>query len=189
MLLCCEMAKQKHSWKDIKKVLAEFSSKQLLELAQDLYKFSSENKSFFHTRFLDSKDGKVDLAPYKKRIQKAISPESGRYSLSKGRQAINEFKKATGNIHDTLELMLYYVHCGNNFTLELGDIDEPFYNSMESMFDSMVKKLIQTKDNDLMVEFLEKMEKEYNRVDGIVGWWYPDSLNYCLEELRSAITD
>ena len=39
--------------------------------------------------------------------------------------------------------MLFYVEQGVLFTNEYGDIDEPFYNSMESMFESALALIAQ----------------------------------------------
>lgn len=184
-----KMTKTKQNWKDIKPVLADFSSKQLLALAQDLYNFNPENKAFFHARFLKTNAGLADLASYKERIEYYICPVEPwdrDYSLREGRKVLSEFKKANGNLKDTLELMLYYVRCGNSFTLEFGDIDEAFYNSMESMFYDLVKKLIKEKDEKLAAEFLPQMEAEFQRVDDQVGWGYPDGLRDCLSELYEA---
>ena len=131
------MSNKKPTWKDIKRVLAEMGAPQLRGVLHDLYGFSSENKAFFHSRFLSDPGGGNHLEPYKARIRKAICPKEPwkqDVQLYDGRKAISEFKKANGNLSDLLSLMLFYVTCGNNFTLEFGDIDESFYDSMESMF-------------------------------------------------------
>ena len=39
--------------------------------------------------------------------------------------------------------MLYYVEMGVQFTNAYGDIDEAFYNSMESMYERAVKYIAQ----------------------------------------------
>ena len=98
------------------------------------------------------------------------------------------FKKANGNTHDTLTLMLYFVKCGNDFTLEFGDIDEGFYNSMGSMFSRVVQTLLKQQDEQLFAEFLPQLEAEFQRVDGQMGWGYPDELADHLAELRDAIS-
>jgi hypothetical protein len=131
------MNKAKISWKDVKPVLSGFSSTQLLGLVQDLYRLNAENASFMHARFLSDDTKQGHLAPYMTKIQGAISPKEPwkqDVKLAEGRKAISEFKKANGNIRDTLTLMIYYVKCGNDFTLEFGDIDEGFYDSLCSMF-------------------------------------------------------
>jgi len=114
------MSSAKKSWKDIKPVLSGFTSPQLLGLVQDLYRLNAENASFMHARFLSDSTKKEYFTPYMTRIQRSISPKlrwKQDVKLAEGRKAISEFKKASGNIRDTLILMIYYVKCGNDFTL------------------------------------------------------------------------
>lgn len=177
------------SWKNIKPVLNKLSSTQLLGLVQDLYRLNAENASFMHARFLrdDAKQG--HLAPYMIRIQNAVSPKQPwkqDLKLAAGRKAIDEFKKANGNIRDTLTLMIYYIKCGNDFTLEFGDIDEGFYNSLCSMSSSVVQALQKQRDQNLFNEFLPLLEVELQRVDGKIGWGYPDELSEYIANLKDA---
>lgn len=183
------MHKTGKSWKDIKPVLSEFSSPQLLGLIQDLYRFSDQNASFIHARFLSDDKGQDHLTPYKSRIRKAICPKEPwkkGVHLGEGRKAINEFKKANGNIRDTLTLMVYYVKCGNDFTLEFGDIDERFYASLCSMMSAISQLLLTEGDQGLADEFLPVLEAEFRRVDGKMGWGYPDELSNYISDLRDA---
>jgi hypothetical protein len=180
------MLQKKPTWKDIKSVLAELNSTQLLGILQDLYRFSAENKAFFDSRFLSDQAGNDHLEPYKTRIRKSVCPKEPwkqGVKLSAGRKAISEFKKANGNFRDTLSLMLYYVACGNDFTLEFGDIDEQFYDSMESMFGHIVEKLVKQKDEMLAAEFMPQLEAEFKRVEWM-GWGYGDGLRVWLSELQ-----
>ncbi len=57
------MSRKKPTWKDIKQVLAEMRAPQLRGVLQDLYRFSPENKAFFHARFLSAQDGIDHLEP------------------------------------------------------------------------------------------------------------------------------
>lgn len=183
------MSSAKVSWKDIKPVLSGFSATQLLGLVQDLYRLDAENASFMHARFLSEDTKQGHLAPYMIRIQNAISPEQPwkqDVRLAEGRKAISEFKKANGNIRDTLTLMIHYVKCGNDFTLEFGDIDEGFYDSMCSMFSSVTQILLKQKDKALFAEFLPSLEAELERIDGQIGWGYPDELSDHLADLKDA---
>jgi hypothetical protein len=183
------MSSAKKSWKDIKPVLSGFSSAQLLGLVQDLYRLNAENASFMNARFLSGGTKKDHLTPYMTRIQRAISPKQPwkqDVKLAEGRKAISEFKKANGNVRDTLTLMIYYVKCGNDFTLENGDIDEGFYDSLCSMFSSAVQILLNQQDQELFAEFLPSLEAELDRVDGQMGWGYPDELSDHLAHLKDA---
>lgn len=183
------MSRTKKSWKDIKPVLSSFSSCQLLGLVQDLYRLNAENASFMHARFLSDDTKNDHLAPYQARIQRAICPKQPwkqDVKLAEGRKAISEFKKANGNIPDLLTLMIYYVKCGNDFTLEFGDIDEAYYDSLCSMFAKVVQILLAQNDRQLIADFLPVLETEFRRVDDKIGWGYPDELSDHLADLRDA---
>lgn len=174
-------------WKDVKQVLAEMTAPQLRGILQDLYGLSAENKAFFHSRFLSHQDGSEHLEPYKARIREAVYPEEPwqTFQFSAGRKAISEFKKANGNLSDMLSLMLYYVKCGNDCTLEFGDIGAPFYDSMGSMFSRLVATLIKQEDETLVSEFMPLLEAEFKRVEWM-GWGYGDELRESLEDLKQA---
>ena len=174
------------NWTAIKGALSGFSRVQLLGLVQELYRADSKNQDFLHARFLVSDEG-TDLSPYMKRIKVAINPSrwDAPIKYRDARRAISDFKKARGQLDETLELMFYYVKCGNDFTLEFGDIDETFYNSMGSMFGSIVKKISMQADPELTATWLDRLGKEYQRV-AHKGWGYGDALGGYLEDLRSS---
>lgn len=184
------MDSAKKSWKDIKPALSGFSSAQLLGLVQDLYRLNNQNAAFMHARFLRDLTQDDHLIMYKNRIAQAISPKQPwkqSVRLAEGRKAISDFKKANGNISDTLTLMIHYIKCGNDFTLEFGDIDEAFYNSLCSMF-SKIAKTLRIRDNqDLLVKLLPTLEVEFHRVDGKVGWGYPEEISGYIADLRDAL--
>lgn len=167
------------SWKNVKTVLSQQSMPELLQLIKDLYDLRSEVKDFLHARFLTSEK---TLAPYKKTIQQSLSPDvihGEDITLARGRKAISDYKKATNDPMGTLELMVYYVECGTQFTLDYGDIDEAFYASLESMFTQIVKRL-QHSDQDTIDRFLPCLQGIVRQARGI-GWGYYDAIAETLE--------
>ena len=183
------MTTEKPSWQDIKEVISAWSDKQLIGLVQDLYRLNPGNAAFLNARLLKHSAPEQTLAPYKKRIRAAVSPKEPwkqDVRLSEGRKAISEFIKANGNVRDTLALMTYYVQCGNDFTLEFGDIDERFYNSMCSMVGQIKDRLLKEQDQSLAEGIVPLLEKEFKRIDGQMGWGYPDEFGDHLGELRDA---
>jgi hypothetical protein len=54
--------------------------------------------------------------------------------LKDAKKVLSEYKKATGNKIAIIDLMVHYVECGNDFTL---DLDGPYYTSIESVFESL----------------------------------------------------
>jgi hypothetical protein len=180
------MGAKKPTWRDVKKVLQQQEKDQLIGLVQDLHKLSTTNADFMHARLLDT-DGVESLAPYKKRIKQAISPAQPwkqEVQLREGRKAISDYKKASGDAHGVLSLMVYYIQCGNDFTLDFGDIDETFYSSLCSMLDQVKKHLLAQDDHQLAAEFIPLLEREFQRIDGQMGWGYPDEFGEQVAELR-----
>ena len=174
------------NWTAIKGALSGFSRVQLLGLVQDLYRADPKNQDFLHARFLVSEKGS-DLSPYKRRIKAAINPSrwDAPIKYREARRAISDYNKARGQLDETLELMFYYVKCGNDVTLEFGDMDEAFYDSMGSMFGSLVKKITAQSDPELMASWLDRLDKEHQRVSD-TGWGYGDELKDHLEDLRAS---
>lgn len=88
-------------------------------------------------------------------------------------------------MRNLLTLMVYYVQCGNDFTLEFGDINEAFYDSLCSMVDQIKKRLLSEGNTELAAEFLPMLEHEFQRIDGQMGWGYPDEVGEQIAELRA----
>ena len=64
--------------------------------------------------------------------------------------------------------MFHYVEMGNQFTLDLGDIDEQFYSSLESMFDRILSTIGKQPKN-IQIRCLPRLE---NIIDSVqdMGW-------------------
>ena len=179
--------RKKPTWRDVKTVIGEWPSDQLVGLVQDLYRLNASNADFLRARLLASDIGDHSLAPYEERIRKAISPREPwkqNVQLREGRKAINDYKKASGDTHNLLRLMVYYVQCGNDFTLEFGDIDEGFYDSLCSMVEAIKDRLLAEDDSELAKEFLPLLVQEVERIDGEMGWGYPDEVSDHITDLR-----
>ena len=132
----------KQNWSDLKPGFKHFSKDQYLHIIKDLYALNEQNRNFLSARF--QRGSIVALDPYKKIIARSISPSPEKnqdLSLRTGKKAISDYKKATGDLDGTLELMVYYVECGHQFTSTYGDIDEPFYNSLISVYNSILRQL------------------------------------------------
>ena len=75
--------------------------------------------------------------------------------------------------------MVYYVECGTQCTVDFGDIDAWFYESLESMFAQVVKTLQQS-GQDTIDRFLPRLEAIVRQARGI-GWGYYDDLSATLK--------
>ena len=160
-------------WKDIKPILSKENKDGLLTLVKALYSLNKENKTFLETKY-----SLVDpLEPYKEIIDDSINPDlmdRQTLSLAEGRKAISRYRKAVGDPVGIIELMIHYVECGNKFTLNYGDIDEQFYDSLMSMFDNILKQLVKS-DKTIVDKYLPRLRDIVNEVKGI-GWGYSDYL-------------
>ena len=161
-------------WSDVRAVLASQGSAQLLETVRDLYDLSQENRDFLNARYLASENC---LESYKKAIDDAIYPnvyESKPIRVSIAKKAISHYTKATGDQAGILELMVYFVERGNQFTVDFGDIDEGFYSSLESMFGRILETL-KGSDHEVIAHFLPRLVAIRDAAAGI-GWGYHDYL-------------
>lgn len=181
------MAEKKPTWRFVKSVIRDFDPEELVDLIQDLYRLNASNADYLHTRLLSDLAGDLALSPYKKRIKEAICPAQPWKTVVKlreGRKAISDFRKASDDVRGALVLMAYYIECGNDFTLDFGDMDGVFYDSLCSMLDQLVKLLISTNDHRLACKFVPALEREFSRIDGKMGWGYPDEFDEQLTVLR-----
>ncbi len=107
-------------------------------------------------------------------IYESFYPKRGfKLSLSQARKAISDFKKLSSLPVHVADAMIYFVECGVLFTNDFGDIDEPFYNSMEGMFKDAC---VFIQKNNLEKLFKERCKKVMEDTSGI-GWGFHDCLS------------
>jgi hypothetical protein len=161
-------------WADVEKKIKNFNKDQFIELLADLYRLSKNNKEFFHTRFCSTED---PLKYYKRIIQDAIHPYlEGNEVLDVGlaEDAVDRYSKAVDDIMGETELMVFFVECGNNFTLSYGDIDDDFYDSLVQMYGKAVQNVTKLPANEQAV-FKNRLHEIMDSASGI-GWGYYDGL-------------
>ena len=147
----------------------------MIGLVKELYQLSDENKNYLHTRF----DGATaSLETYKKIISDClyhdVLDDDDSFDFDKADKAIKTYAKAANDNEGTADLMIYYVECGNRFTLDYGDINEPFYDALIEMYEKAIEtvlKLPKSKQTPLRKRLKDIMES----ADGI-GWGYYDAL-------------
>lgn len=159
--------------KSLKQNLSQLSKDQLIKHIIELdkrYKSVKEYHSIFFHQNIEEMFTKL-----KKQIEDEFYPLRGdpKMRLSVARKAITEAKKLGLPAETMADLMLFYVETGVAFTNDFGDINESFYNSMESMFE---KALIFMKNEGLLQEF-EKRSKDIAGKSGDIGWGFGDYIN------------
>jgi hypothetical protein len=172
---------KKLTWRDVKKSLKDCERPQLIELLKELYQLSNENKNFLHARFNESA---ASIGNYKKIILDCLYEDplddDDNFGFDEADTAIKTYAKASNDNEGTADLMVYYVECGNKYTLDYGDINEAFYDALIVMYEKAIKtvlKLPKSKQSLLRKRLKNIMES----ADGI-GWGYYDDLCHFYHE-------
>lgn len=156
---------------DLKKELKKLDKDKLIDLVADLYKKNKFVKEFFD--FYVNPDEKEMFNKYRDKVFEAFYPKRGdNYKLKDGKQAISDFKKLGTSADSLADLMLFYVETGVIFTNDFGDIDEPFYNSVASVYSQALTLM---KKENLLDKFADRAGKVVSDTSAI-GWGFHDYL-------------
>jgi hypothetical protein len=79
-----------------------------------------------------------------------------------------------------------YVENGTGFTREYGDIDERFYNSLESALDELAS-LLRGQARKMYPSLSDRLSK-VALVAGGIGWGYGDHVFEVVEDLKDEFT-
>jgi hypothetical protein len=161
-------------WSAVRQHLATWSPPDLLALVKDLYDTTAENRDFIQARCQAEAGGGEILEKYRRKIVAQFFPArgDGKLKLGEARKAIRDYRKATGNLPGTAELLLTYVENGAKFTHEYGDIDERFYSSVESALDELAT-LLRGAAREIYPQFRDRLASVEQMTDGI-GWGFHD---------------
>lgn len=168
---------KKSTKSELTKYLKELDKKGLENEVKKLYDKFKEVKQYYELEFCE--DTTEILNQYKKKIKQEYFPSRGFGKARNGvsRKVISDFKKISIFKKDVIELLLFRVHNMMEFTKQYGDIDEPFYNSMENSYEEACKLIKE-----------EKFEKEYREHCKMLlndsfeyGWGLHDSFAYSYE--------
>jgi hypothetical protein len=160
------------SKRDLKQELATFDKKKLIGLISDLY-----DKNKLVKEYLDyylKPDENERLKVYKAKIREAFFPKRGvRYNLVSGRKTISDFRKLSPSAESLIDLMLYYVECGAEFTNNYGDINESYYVSLAKVFRDSLDLIYK---NSLYKTFKDKAQNIVDISENI-GWGFYDAVS------------
>lgn len=164
------------TWTTIKRALVDLDQAALIELVRDLYQLNSDNKVFLSSR-LTSVDVQTLAEPYRKVIRDQFNPARGfpKLNLRAARKALNDFKKACCDAAAVADLLIYYVEQGVICTNKYGDIEESFYNSLESVYSEAIDVIIKQDDAALAEQFYPRMRRIVHNTSNI-GWGFHDYL-------------
>ncbi|MDZ4165486.1 MAG: hypothetical protein U1C55_10190 [Smithellaceae bacterium] len=179
--------KKPGGWSAARQQLATWERPALLALLKDLYETAGGNRDFIHARCQDGDGGGEALERYRGKIVEQFFPArgDGKLKLGEARQAIRDYRKATGNIPGTAELLMTYVENGARFTREFGDIDERFYDSVESALEELAA-LLRGEARGIYPQFRDRLARVEQMTDGI-GWGFHDFVGDVVGQLEEEL--
>ncbi|MDP3877863.1 MAG: DUF6155 family protein [Methylobacter sp.] len=163
---------------ELKKRLSFKSNAELIEEIALLYKTFPNIKEYYQSTLLG--DDSAILDKYKEIVRGEFLMCGNRFPkmrLSVARKAVTDFKKISSSTQSIADIMVTYVEAGVSCTNEFGDIDEPFYNSMESMYETVLKYVVK---EHLFEEFGDRLYDIVEDTRGM-GWGFHDQLAYLYE--------
>lgn len=167
----------KLSLPQLKKQLKSYKTDELVNMLVDCYKLSDDVKNYIHV--LIEPEGTVDslYTAARAKVEQEFYPHRGAPKLryAQAKKAISDFNKFSNDTHKTIDLMIYYVELGVRFTNDYGDIDEPFYNSMVSMYWNVLKKIQALDGPESFGLYKQRLYAIVKDTRG-VGWGFHDHL-------------
>ena len=103
------------------------------------------------------------------------------------RKAIRDYRKATGNLSGTAELLMTFVETGTEFTRDYGDMDEAFYSSVESALLELAG-LLRGAAQCMYPQFSERLERVTEISEGI-GWGFHDFVVDVIWQLKDDLAE
>lgn len=92
-----------------------------------------------------------------------------------------------GNVAGTCELLMTFVEKGAEYTHEYGDIDERYYNSVESALDELAALLI-TEAREMYPQLSERLAR-VEQLGGNVGWGFHEYVGDVIWQLEEELGD
>jgi len=164
--------------RELNKYLSSLSEKELIKEVKKLYDKFPDVKKYYEMELGDNSE-KI-LAEYKAKIEKEYFPKRGygqaRSSVS--RKVVSNFKRISVHQKDVIELQLYRTEMMIKFTDTYGDIDEAFYNSLESSF-AQACELI---EEEKLIPYFKDYCKDLIGKTEDFGWGVPYTLSEIYDE-------
>lgn len=165
---------KKPTIREVRSYLETQSPEELIEILLQFYKkFDGVKENLLFQ--MGHGSGEELLEKQRAIIQREFFPSRGfgRARLSIARKAVTDYKKLSPNIVGLVDLMVFYVEMGVQFTNAYGDINESFYTSMVTMYHNALKLM---EKHELHAQFEERCRVIVQKTEGI-GWGFNDDLS------------
>ena len=181
--------RKSRGWSAARRHLTNLDKPALLALLKDLYDSSAENRDFIQARCQATDSGVLET--YRKRIIEQFYSKRadgiGPLKLGVVRKAIRDYRKATGNLSGTAELLMTFVETGTEFTRDYGDMDEAFYSSVESALLEL-SGLLRSEAECCYQQFSERLATVTEDSEGI-GWGFHDFVVDVIWQLKDDLAE
>jgi len=156
----------------LKKMLQSMDKAEITSLILEMYDTKKEIKEYLD--YVVSPNETEQFAKAKQIIENEYFPAKGcpKERLSVAKKAISDFSKLKPSPELEAELMIFLVECGCRFTHEYGDINEPFYISMEKNFERALKFMAK---HNLLERFRPNAENCV-KWSSPCGWGFADGI-------------
>lgn len=157
---------------NLKKYLNTLSKEELVKHIVELDKKFKPVQEYYQLFVNNDVSGTVFR--FRKVIENEFFPARGlpKMRFSVARKAVTDAKKMGIPPESMADLMLFYVETGAEFTCDYGDIDEPFYSSMESMYLQALKYI----DSMGLLPQFESRARQIMDKTVDTGWGFHDTL-------------
>jgi hypothetical protein len=159
---------------ELKRFLQQLSKEQLINQILELSRSFPQVEDFYQAKVRPADDAAV-RQKYKEIVEHEFFPTRGfgKARLSVARKAVTDYKKVAASEDGVADIMLFYVEVGVRFTTEFGDIDEPFYLSMERMYASVLSHIAK---HGLEEQFQPRCAHIVEKTQGM-AWGFHDTLS------------
>jgi hypothetical protein len=172
-------------WFDLNKFLLKADKKELINVIQDLYRNSKDNRRYLLARFIDREETPIILEEYREIIKNEFFPKKGygalRYSVAE--KAIKDYSEASRDFTGKMELMLTYVENGVEYTNEYGDIDEEFYDKIYEMLEQFCV-LLKTPEGQLIYPFFRERLFKIRDDSEEIAWGFGDAVDILISKIE-----
>lgn len=129
----------------------------------------------------NNRSGNKQIVAFKELIQEALYPEEPMHysygSMAIAQRIFRTYETSGGDNTGLIDLKLFFVECGTQFTLDCGDIDEDFYTALEDAFQDALKVIKKTGTLNVFKDRLRMIIQESQDT----GYGYGDQLQDLME--------
>jgi len=122
--------------------------------------------------------GRADVRKMKDIIQGLLYPKNPEYfspgAMMLAARTFANYGQSGGTVEEAIDLMLFYVECGTQFTCDYGDMDEDFYMALETVFEDSLK-LIKKAGVDVFDQYKDRL-RAIESATCDIGWGYGDQI-------------